>query len=241
LRADTPEYAIARGRHDVGYWAWYFLEQQLHDGQIAWLENAEATTNVLTTGNRWGKSFMVAARHFHRCFYKIGAEWRYIDPVTKEVDLTSYHETKFHTLHTAQGWDTVQLCWDPMWALCDKPRLKPFIKSRPRSGYINIAMLNGSRIWFKTLGEQGQGVDGTSLYIISIDEAGWIENLGWILENVIRVRIADVQGMVDLVGTMKPGISQDFYREAVLAQVYTGTEVVVDFADWMKRRKEVVS
>jgi hypothetical protein len=219
------------------YWAWYFLEQQLHDGQAEWLLNAEATTNVLCTGNRWGKSFMVAARHLHRNFYKLGAEWRYIDPITGDVNLQDYRDCRYSTLHCAQGWDTVQLVWEPAWALCDKPRLKPFIKTRPRSGFINISMVNGAKWWFRTLGEAGQGVDGTSLYLISIDEAGWMQNLGWILDNVLRVRVADVQGMVDLVGTMKPGISRDFHREATLAAVYSGKKVTVDFDEWQKERE----
>jgi len=236
--ADSVEYALARGRGDPQYWSWYFLEQRLHDGQAEWIMNAEASTNVLATGNRWGKSFVCCVRHFHRCFYKLGAEWRYIDPIGEEVDTVAYRETKYHTLHCAQGWDTVQLVWDHAYTLCDRPRLRPFIKARPRSGLINIQFVNGSKWVFRTLGENGQGVDGTSLYLVSIDEAGWMENLKWILDNVVRVRVADVQGMVDLVGTMKPGISRDFFKEASLAAVYTGKEIFFDFEAWAKAREE---
>ena len=81
---------------------------------------------------------------------------------------------------------------------------------------------------FRTLGVNASNIDGKSLYLISIDEAGWIDNLDEMLRNVLRVRTADVRGVIDIVGTFKPGISRDFYKVCVRASAYTGR--AIDFA-----------
>jgi hypothetical protein len=81
---------------------------------------------------------------------------------------------------------------------------------------------------FRTLGNNASGVDGKSIYYLSIDEAGWITGLDEMMRNVLRIRIADVRGIIDLVGTFKPGISRDFYKMCVRASAYTG--VAIDFA-----------
>ena len=100
--------AIARGRTDIGFFCSTFLGVTPHPGQLEWLENAEATVNVLATANRWGKTFTIPARHFHRCCYKIGAEARYLDDRGK-VDLHKFRRTKYHTVHTAGEWETAAL------------------------------------------------------------------------------------------------------------------------------------
>jgi hypothetical protein len=67
-----------------------------------------------------------------------------------------------------------------------------------------------------------------SFYVISIDEAGWIKKLEEKMDNVIRVRVADVSGRIHIVGTFKPGISKDFYKYAVRASAYTGVGLTFD-------------
>jgi len=234
---ETVEEAIVRGREDIEFFSRYFLGEVPHAGQLEWLNNAEASTNVGATANRWGKTFVQVIRHFHRGFYKIGSEWRWIDPVTGAADNEAYRATKYHTLHTAQGWDTAEMVWNDALAFTDKPNIRPFVRKIVRSNPMRIEFQNGWRWDFRTLGDDGSGVDGKSYYLITVDEAGWIRNLNEIMTNVLRLRTADVQGVIDLMGTFKPGISRDFYMHAKKAAVYTGRDIEFDFEDWLKRRK----
>lgn len=233
--SESLEEAVQRGRDDVEYWVETFLGQKLHAGQLEWMENAEATINVLPTANRWGKSHLIGIRHLYRAFYKMGSEWRWLGP-DGAADPQAFVKTKYKSLHCAQGWDTTALVWEEMLTLIALPGLAPFIKAAPRSMPPYIQLTNGAKILFRTLGPQGQGIDGTSLLYVSIDEAGWISNLKTIMDNVVLIRIADVQGMVDLAGTMKAGISRDFFQYAKRASVYTGRNITFDFAAWLKER-----
>ena len=227
--------AVQRGRNDIEFWSYFFLEERLHAGQLEWLTNAEAQVNVLATANRWGKSHVCVVRHFHRLFYKIGAEWNYLDK-DGNVDVEAWYDTRYNTLHSAQGFDTVELVWNPAYRYCDKPNLKGFIRNKPRSSPPYIEFTNGSKWSFRTLGRDGRGIDGNSFYLITIDEAGWVDGLEEIMTNVAQIRTADVQGMTDIIGTFKPGISRDFYRYAKRAAIETDADIGFDFEDWTRKR-----
>lgn len=238
--ADLPDVdlvneAIPRGREDVEFFAHYFLRRKLHEGQAEWCRNANATINCLPTGNRYGKTSTLAVQHCHSAFYKIGAEPFYMRELPGggwEVDLQRYVETKYETVHTAGLWDQAKLTWeDVLKIIAESRRLQPFIKDTPRTLPPHVSFHNGSRILFRTLGDNGEGIDGASFYLVSIDEAGWIKNLDQIMMNVARLRVADVRGRIVIVGTMKPGISRDFYRYARRAAIATGRKIIFDHRD----------
>ena len=223
--------ALARGRDDHQFFSKTFLNRTLHDGQLEYVESANATVNCLATANRYGKTTLLTHRHTHCCIYKIGGERRYLDEAG-EVDGEAFARLRYNTVHTAGGWETAALVWDEMHKILNEsPRLAAFVKDAPRSKPPHIEFIHGSRWKFRTLGHNAEGVDGNSFYLISIDEAGWIENLEEMMQNVLRVRVADVQGMVDIVGTFKPGISKDFYKFCVRASAYTGRGLGFDHRD----------
>lgn len=228
---DLPlDEAMQRGREDVAFFSHYWLARKLHDGQADYCANANASINVLPTSNRWGKTTLLAVRHYHKCFYKLGGEPRYI--IDGRLDQSRYLKTPYKTVHTAGLWDTAKLVWDDCLRVAEESkRLSPWIKDAPRTLPPHITLLNGAQILFRTLGDHGEGIDGKSFYHISIDEAGWIKNLGAIMDNVARIRVADVRGTIDIVGTMKPGLSADFYKYGRRAAVYTGTKVSIDHRD----------
>lgn len=243
LYRDLPEIdiqeAMNRGRDDVEWFSWYFLRRKPHKGQVEWLTSANATINVLATANRYGKSASIYIRHFHSCFYKLGAEPRYTSPTTGTMDGEKFLSLRYETIHTAGLWDTCSIVWDDaLKCIGDSPRLRAFIKDTPRTLPPNIKFQNGSKWKFRTLGDNGEGIDGNSFYLISIDEAGWIGNLRRIMEGVARVRVADVRGRVDIYGTFKPGIARDFYYYANRASVYTGRSISFEHRDGVDYFKE---
>jgi hypothetical protein len=160
--------------------------------------------------------------------YKVGAEWRYTDE-DLNVDLDIFTSLKYETYHTAGEWEQTKDVWEDGLSLIGlNPRLAAFVSEQPKSKPPYIKGINGWKWQFRTLGNNASGVDGKSIYYLSIDEAGWIVALDEMLRNVLRIRIADVRGIIDLVGTFKPGISRDFYKMAVRASAYTGT--AIDFS-----------
>lgn len=222
--------ALQRGRHDHEFFGAFFLRRPPHAGQAKWLENAHATVNVLATANRYGKTTSLTHGHFHSGIYKIGAEdWYMVDG---KINLTRFIECRYQTVHAAGEWELTRIVWDEAHKLLhENSRLRAFVKDWPRSVPPHITGTNGWLWKFRTLGHDSRGIDGNSFYLISIDEAGWIEGLEEMMQNVIRIRVADVQGRIWLVGTFKPGISRDFYKFAFRASAWTGTEIGFDHRD----------
>ena len=217
--------ALARGREDHQFFSHFFLGRKLHDGQLEYAESANATINCLPTANRWGKTTLLSHRHTHKCVYKTGGEPKYLLP-NGAVDMEKFSRLKYRTIHVAEGWETSKLVWEEMHKIIgESPRLDALIADKPKSLPPHFTFLFGAKWMFNTLGPAAQGIDGNSFYHVSIDEAGWINNLETMMNNVIRVRVADVSGTIDLVGTMKPGISRDFYKYSVRASAYTGRGV----------------
>jgi hypothetical protein len=229
--ADKALDALARGREDHQFFSRIFLNRTLHDGQLEYVSHADATVNVLATANRYGKTTLLSHRHFHSCIYKIGGEPKYLD-AEGAMDVDKLVRLRYNTVHTAGGWETTALVWDEAHKIMGESRmLDAFIKDKPKSKPPHIEFIHGARWKFRTLGHNAEGVDGNSFYLISIDEAGWIENLETMMQNVLRVRVADVQGMIDIVGTFKPGVSKDFYKFAVRASAHTGKGLGFDHRD----------
>jgi hypothetical protein len=227
-RGDDLLSALARGREDHQYFSRTFLNRSLHDAQLEYVENAVASINVLPTSNRWGKTTVLSHVHFHGCIYKTGGEPKYLTPAGS-IDNQKFVRLRYNTIHTADDFETTTLVWDEAHKIIgESPRMAAFIKDAPRSKPPHIEFVHGSKWKFRTLGHDASGIDGNSFYIISIDEAGWITGLETMMGNVIRVRIADVRGVIHLVGTMKPGISKDFYKYSVRASAYTGTGIALD-------------
>lgn len=223
--------ALQRGREDHQFFSQVFLNRTLHDGQLEYVTNANATVNCLATANRYGKTTLLSHRHFHKNIYKTGGESRYIDE-SGVIDAAKYTRLRFNTVHTSALWETTALVWDEAHKLINEnPRLAAFVKDAPRSKPPHIDFIHGARWKFRTLGHNAEGIDGNSFYLISIDEAGWIDNLEEMMANVLRVRVADVQGQVDIVGTFKPGVSKDFYKFCVRASAYTGIGLGFDHRD----------
>jgi hypothetical protein len=228
--------ALKRGREDHEFFGAFFLNRKPHPGQKKWLENANATLNCLATANRYGKTTLIPHGHFHSGIYKIGAEPFYFTKsrITgqPEIDLVKFAETRYHTVHTAGEWETARIVWDEAHKLIhENVRLLPFIKEWPKSIPPHIRGHNGWLWKFRTLGHDSRGIDGNSFYLITIDEAGWIDGLEEMTQNVIRIRVADVRGRIWFVGTFKPGISRDFYKYCFRASAATGINIAFDHRD----------
>lgn len=214
--------ALERGREDKEFFWHYFLNRKPHPGQLAFINGAEATINALACANRYGKTTLLAGEHFHANIYKTGAEQRYLDDAGA-FSLDDYIKTRYRTVHAAGEWEQTNEVWEDALKLANEnPRLAAFVSDMPKSKPPHITFINGSKWIFRTLGANASGVDGKSFYLLSIDEAGWMDRLEEMMNNVLRVRVADVRGRIHIVGTFKPGVSKDFYKICVRASAHTG-------------------
>lgn len=227
-RSDQILEALARGREDRQFFSRYFLGRTLHDTQLKYVDGADATVNVLATANRWGKTTVTLNIHAHAGIYKTGAEPFYLDELG-DFDLGKFNRTRYNTIHTAGLWETAALVWEDFHKVHNESaRLRAFVRAAPRSKPPHVDFITGARWKFRTLGDNASGIDGNSFYVITIDEAGWQNDLEEMMDNVIRVRVADVRGVIHLVGTFKPGVSKDFFKYAVRAAAHTGASISFD-------------
>ena len=229
---DMPIFkAMERAREDIPFFSHYFCGRELHDGQVDYVVNANASINLLCTSNRWGKTTVLTIRHLHPLFFKLGGEPKYI------IDGAYHHDRylglEYKTVHAANLWETAEMVWRDALNVCSGARMRPFVAEMPKSLPPKIVLTNGATWLFRPVGDRGEGLDGKSFYHISIDEAGWITNLREIMENVARIRIADVRGTIDLAGTFKKegGMSRDFYQYARRASLATGIKMAFDHRD----------
>lgn len=224
----NADLALERGRQDKEFFWHYFLNRKPHPGQLRFITEGEATINALACANRYGKTTLLAGEHFHANIYKTGAESRYLDDAGA-FDLSAYVKTRYRTVHAAGEWEQTTEVWeDALKLISENPRLAAFISAAPLSKPPHISFINGSKWLLRTLGVNSSGVDGKSFYLLSIDEAGWIAGLEEMMNNVLRVRVADVRGRIIIVGTFKPGVSKDFYKVCVRASAYTGAALGFD-------------
>jgi hypothetical protein len=224
----SPEEAFERGRTSDSFFWHFFLLRCPHPGQLHFLENANATTNLLACSNRYGKTTMLAGRHFRKNVYKLGAEQRYLSD-DYEFNLDSFLRTRYRTVHTAGEWDQAAEVWEDAQKLINESaRLASFVKNVKKSPPYEIEFIHGAKWLFRTLGVRGSGIDGKSFYHLSIDEGGWIVDLESMLHNVLTIRVADVRGQIDIVGTFKPGMAKDFFKLCVRASAKTGVGIGFD-------------
>lgn len=217
--------AFARGRNDPAFFCEFFMGRSLHPGQLKFIENAKAKINCLATANRWGKTTELAGMHFHSGTYKEGAEFKYVNE-DGGMNLDAFTRLKYDTVHTAGEWEQAAFVWeDALKIIGENQRMQALVSAMPRSKPPFIKGIAGWKWMFRTLGTNASNIDGKSIYLLSIDEAGWIDNLDEMMRNVLRVRTADVRGRIVIVGTFKPGISRDFYKICVRASAYTGQAI----------------
>lgn len=230
---------LGRGRDDPAFFSHRFCGRKLHDGQADFIRNAVASVSVLCTGNRWGKTSVLTVMNCHACVYKIGGEPRY----TREdgsIDLAQLAQLRYETAHLAPSTELSELVWRDFNAMRrGSPDLDAWVAAAPRSKPPNIEFITGARWRIRTVGDDASGVDGSSFYLVTLDEAGWLGGLETMMDNVLRVRVADVRGRIILAGTMKPGgISAGFYKYALQAGAATGSSISIEHRNVAKARNE---
>lgn len=162
-----------------------------HLGQMRWLTKSNQPINVLVPGNRFGKSYVTAMKHIHKCVFRLGQSnpWDW----SKE----------YNTISVSVSADQAQIIFDVAKMLLNTPQAKPLVKRIYATPFPRIVFFNGSVMHCRSAHDDGKYIDGHSYQYVSIDEAGHFKNqLKKLINGVILMRMAG-GGDLDLIGTPK--------------------------------------
>ncbi len=169
-----------------------------HPGQARWLENSVGIENALVTGNRWGKSEIQAVKLLHRALFQI----RPIDRDTKDY---------YRCANVSITQDQAGIIFEKALNLISRSRpLQAMVKSVKQTPFPHIDFKNGSEIWARSSHNRGEHLLGHDFDYINFDEAAYEPYGEWVVDGVIKLRLADRQGTLDFSST--PNGLNWFYR-----------------------------
>jgi len=174
---------------DPVYFARAFLDLRPHPGQIAWLRNSTGSENALVTGNRWGKSHIQAAKILHRAVFQIR-------PVARDID------RYYRCANVSITQDQAGIIFAKMVQLIDRSApLKALLKTIKQTPFPHIVLKNGSEIWARSTQNRGEYLLGHDFDYINFDEAAYEPYGEWVVDGVIKLRLADRDGVLDFSST----------------------------------------
>lgn len=198
--ADTLRRFVIRCKRDPVFFVRTMLGEIPHPGQEAWLNDAVEYINVLVPGNRYGKSYVIGFRHLWHAWLKVGTPFR---------DQEQWMREPYQTISLGATDDQARIVFRLIQRFLRHPAMRPFVVSERSSPFPQIKLWNGSVINVRSAAEGGKYVDGHAYRYVSVDEAGWIDDLKELMTNVLIMRLAG-GGKIDLIGTPK-GIGSGLY------------------------------
>ncbi|UCD63031.1 MAG: hypothetical protein JSW34_09760 [Candidatus Zixiibacteriota bacterium] len=176
------------------------LGLDLHGGQKRWLRESIKRQNLLVTGNRWGKSFVCAVKLLYRAFWRI-RKLKYDSCSRYRVVTASITQDQANIVFNL----AVRLVRQSIY-------LKPLIVSIIRTPYPKMTLLGGVTIEARSTQNRGEYLLGNDYDLFVFDEVAFETDPEYVVEEVIQMRLADREGMLDLVST--PNGKNWFYLRA---------------------------
>ncbi|NOZ27975.1 MAG: hypothetical protein GXP39_07985 [Chloroflexi bacterium] len=172
--------AVRRTTDPVAF-ARAWLGWEPHDGQRRWLLAPERPTHVLVTGRRWGKSEVAAVQALYYAVFR---------PGTRQCIVSV-------TL------DQARLVFDTMREFIDhQPLLAELVDRVRETPFPTVQLKHKSMVTVRTVARSGVYIRGHKFHRVIADEADYIPDR--IIDEVIRLTLADVGGQLVLTTTPKP-------------------------------------
>ncbi|UCE65302.1 MAG: hypothetical protein JSU85_10550 [Candidatus Zixiibacteriota bacterium] len=198
-----------RAVSDPVYFARAFLDFHPHPGQAKWLKTSTGSENALVTGNRWGKSEIQAVKLIHRAFFQI-RETAYDKPGVYRCANVSITQDQagiiFAKISGFIGRFSI---------------LHPFVKEIRQTPFPHIVFKNGSEIWARSTHNRGEYLLGHDFDYINFDEAAYDPAGEWVVDSVIKLRLADRNGVLDFSSTPN-GLNWFFKRSEIIKREKRG-------------------
>jgi len=197
-----------RGKGDMSQFSKDFLElpppiTAPHKGQIKWLHsNLWTPERMIACGNRWGKTTAAAIKLLHHGFY--------------QTRMPQYAEQmhEYTCISLSITLDMAQIAWDfaVMLATGSKLLSKFVLDIKKRDPFPVMILGDGdkwrSEIWARSTARAGTYLLGRAFDFVNWDEAARDPNGRMILDDVLRMRMADRQGRIDMTST---GAGKNWY------------------------------
>lgn len=188
-----------RAVKDIPFFAREFLGIKPHRGQARWLRNSRRAENLLVTGNRWGKSFAEAIKIIHHAVFRIR------DPKYDRAG-------KYHIVTASITQDQARIIFDTVVRILNSTcYIEGLIKSHAQTPYPHLVLGNGAVIEARSTQRRGQYLLGHDYDFFVFDEVAFEEEADFVVNEVIKMRLADREGKLDLVST--PNGRNWFYRK----------------------------
>ncbi len=181
-----------------------FCGLDLHGGQRRWLHQSVKPENLLHTGNRWGKSLVQAVKLLYRCFFKI-RPLRF-----SKID-------RYEAINVSITQDQAQIIFNHVVTLIKSgPHFSLFVDEIKYSPFPHITFTNGARLWARSTQRRGEYLLGHDYDYVNFDEAAFETHAEYVINEVIRMRLADRDGQLDYSST--PRGKNWFYHKALELQ-----------------------
>ena len=178
-----------------------FLEVEPHEGQIKWLTESTRPENLLCTGNRWGKSLVQAVKIVHRCIFRI-----------RKLKYDS--SGRYTVVNASITMDQAKIIFHNVLRLIKgRPLMELLVNCVRWTPYPRLYFANGAVFTARSTQNRAEHLLGNDYDFFSFDEAAFELHPDYVLDEVIAMRLADREGMLDLVSTPKG--KNWFYRRFV--------------------------
>ena len=212
------------------------LAMDIHVGQVAFaalvlvrdqsrLNNAKFLTLMLASGNRAGKTALLAVLYIYMCLDKTNRP--------KPLDLGSDKEverwlrTEYHAYHFGIAQEVADLVYADIVRIlggthegqlgrgCPLTAAGPIARwdTKEYGDYRWIrfaAEVGGAEIHFRTTGEKALGSLGKDMHLVGFDEAGIERNLPFLVKDVFNMRRMGTGGQLVMVSTPSEDLGSDF-------------------------------
>jgi len=201
---DPGRVSWRRALKDPVYFSRSVLGINPHPGQIQWLANSYRPENLLATGNRWGKSYVQAVKILHRAFFRVRS-------------LKHDRGERYTVVAASITQDQANIIFNAAVRMVrSNVLMSALVKSIKRTPYPEMIFGNGSVITARTTQNRGHYLLGNDYDFFSFDEAAFETDPEYLISDVIMMRLADRDGILDLIST--PNGKNWFYRRMLELQ-----------------------
>lgn len=153
------------------------------------MKNSVCRENILVTGNRWGKSFVCGVKIIHNAVYRVRK-------------LVYDRSGKYRIVTASITQDQANIIFNHVVRMArQSPIVEPLISQITRTPYPRLTFSNGAVVEARTTQNRGEYLLGNDYDLFIFDEVAFETDPEYVVEEVIRMRLADREGRLDLVST----------------------------------------
>jgi hypothetical protein len=169
---------LTRCQYDIDLWAKGYFDGQMFRYQQEFYHRPQKN-KLLIAGIRTGKSHVVSRGFLH---------------------YAQYHPYS-RLLNTSISSEQAKIVFQNCLQICNAPRFKHWVDSVQSSPYPTIKLVNGSELWFRSIGYDAELIRGFEFDVINIDEAAYVTR-----ESSYKTLKGRLLGINPLTGLPRAGI-----------------------------------